>query len=555
MDSSYWMFLIPLLFFLAIVLSNTASIMRTGKCKWNLLFVTAGVCVGVIIMVTFVVSFPFFILYRKILKVYLMIRHGKNFIELIDGFDSTFTRSFQRNNTINILFIFQTDHDITETFKNFINDKFIINGDKLKKFHSTLRSCSGYKYLVKQHLTVDDCVKTAAVVNQNEAFISKEGLMGILCQYYDDPFPRDNTVLWDCTVWTQPIQWRPTKDGKKNYAVLFRCNHCIADGVSLFYLLAGVFSDKVSDTVQKNFKSSYNASIVVKVGHYVYRWMCFLSYGVAEAMTEQLFEKKEKNVLNDSMVYSETLSLKIDESGEVLKMAKMIKNEIMGINFSQVLLTALSAAMKNYFSTHSQTYPERVNIVIPFSLDALQIPKLPLGQLSYDKISFHNNFEMLTYKMPVFTKNKAGEHTHPSLFERLLLIKKETRNLHKTFDNKVTSFWGHIGLPALPATVATFLEHKHNWTSIFSTLPGSPKLTFCENKLSLQDIVFWAPHVNEIGCNFSVTTYDNRLQLGINSDKALIPNCQQAQGILEDILENIISLNEEILKVPLIRII
>ncbi|KAK4877250.1 hypothetical protein RN001_009756 [Aquatica leii] len=529
---------------------NVAKLHRELEGTQSLLTLSLSVVlIFLFVTIPSLIAIPVFWTYKQIIKCYLKIKYRSQFIGMIEGSDVTYAYHDKNDSLVMVLFMYEvsadkTAADVFESVRNLINKHYIGNKDKLKKFHCVLRKCSGYVYMKRENVMINDCVIQMKTIDDKEE-ITKEELMELINEYKDGRFFKNDRLLWDFVVGTQSVRWQ-SKNGVKFYPTLFRFHHAISDGFSFAQFLFGVTADKSND---KNFsRDAYISKIKdLPLSLTIKRNLMISLYSVIYSPTmltiEKVIKRKEPNILHGPMLNKvNVFSSKVDD-GEYFKKIKYIKSCVRDVTFSDILFSALSFSLYEYFKKHSQIQPKYLQLGVPFLRKAMYLPQLPVGGLSVDDINLQNIFDLLNLKLPIYIEYNDD---HLPLQQRLKAIQKETRRMAESTTNTVLHFATHLLLQILPLWMLRYVINMMDLAAVVSILPSPSKATMGNGVLQLQNIVCWIPRMKGIGCNFSVLTYGNKLQLGLNVDSALIPKEEDAQSILDGIFKYLTLLEEEI---------
>ncbi|KAJ8944329.1 hypothetical protein NQ318_016136, partial [Aromia moschata] len=98
----------------------------------------------------------------------------------------------------------------------------------------------------------------------------------------------------------------------------------------------------------------------------------------------------------------------------------------------------------------------------------------------------------------------------------------------------------------IPHPVLRAVMNSNKATMSISSVPGPQKLSILDG-CDIENIFFYTPHRGTTGVGFSILTYDDRFQIGLIVDKAIISSTDKAQLIVHDIFKDINLLAEELL--------
>ncbi|KAF5284666.1 hypothetical protein FQA39_LY16948 [Lamprigera yunnana] len=527
-----------------IVTANFVKIYHKMKGKMSLLKVLLALATFTSVSFVFTICTPFLWLYKKLLKIYLKIKHGSKFIGMAENGDVAFVSISKRDVVASYLLILEVSeetppHQVYETMKDTVSKHFLQNRNKLSKLNSVLHYYGGHCCMLKEDSTVEHCLKKLRVV-ENRSKLSKEELMQLMseCQYKS--LPKNNSILWDCSIGVQPVEWGDSTKPKMNhYPVLFRTHHFIGDGFAFIQFLFGVVADKSDnpDICPKVYLSKVqelrwpfnvlnNAVLVLYVLIYL-PFLLFHEFILAENV-KVLRTTKPNNV--------DILATKVDD-GQYFAKIKRIRNGVKDTNFSTVLFTALSLSLQENLRKNSSDQPKSLILTVPSLPKSVHLSELPVGKLTIDNISLTNSVFFYNMNLPLFPKDAF------SLEERLKLTQREANGLSKSASGK---FGMRLAFQLLPLPIVSFILNSTPVTFSFSILPGTEKTYLSNGVFCLRDCIFWSPHLKIFNCHFSALTYDNRLHIAVKVDTAVVRDREEVQSILDGVFKYIDLLDKEI---------
>ncbi|KAK5642461.1 hypothetical protein RI129_008628 [Pyrocoelia pectoralis] len=534
------------------VIANVLRIKCMVRKEWSLPLIVLLVSVAVFASIPLLLLFPVLWAYRELVKTYLKLKHGSKFVGLITGADVIYTCGEHEKSIITILFMLkcsntQKPEDVYDHFKGSIFKAAFSNIRELQAFRSGVKRCGGYSYMCKEDVTVDDCVRKMEVMKCERDKLSENELKTLLHNCISEKFPKNNTLFMDTFVGTQPVVWNGCSDKNVHYyPALVRLHHAMCDGFAVTQIFA-VMGDKSKEADERSktayFEKLNQGSIREMVLNYFVMSLCTMIFTPSELLLKVIFKKPKPNILRGPELSGvDVLSMKTDD-GQYYKRIKKIKSVLSGVGFADIVLTALSASLKDYFQNHSSYHPKSISVVVPFLSKASIIPQLPIGQLTPCDISLKNSFAMLTFDLPLFL---GDNNNQLCLMQRLHEVKKQSKRAYNSIGNKILYFLSHFLIQFLPLPILTKLHDKLHWSAIISVLPGPPQTSIADNNAEIENIVFWAPLLSGMGINVSILSYANKMQLGLKVDKALIQNEEDAQGILDGVFKYIDLFEEEI---------
>ncbi|RZF36003.1 hypothetical protein LSTR_LSTR005819 [Laodelphax striatellus] len=234
-----------------------------------------------------------------------------------------------------------------------------------------------------------------------------------------------------------------------------------------------------------------------------------------------------------------------------------------GTHFSDVLLTALSTSMEDFFRRFNEV-PHDITVVIParlgrpdegessakvasavFSTKDLKatVTKLYMDRnakrnhsVIYEdaKTKLDNKFSVALLSLPIASETPTREE----LFGKLRRVQKRTGVLRKSADYIVNYWILKVIATLFPVPILREVTKSTQSSMVVSNMPGPQKQAKLAGQ-TLHNIVFWVPNRDSTGLGISILSYGGRLQLGIIADRALIPCSEDAQLVVDGVVEAI----------------
>ncbi|KAF2891853.1 hypothetical protein ILUMI_14320, partial [Ignelater luminosus] len=191
--------------------------------------------------------------------------------------------------------------------------------------------------------------------------------------------------------------------------------------------------------------------------------------------------------------------------------------------------------------------PQYITISIPAKPNSTELRYLTPEQASLSKINLANDYSFILLRVPIAIENIDNLEfpSNKQLINRLNLINKEVDFLKRSFEYQVNRAFMQFACAVLPQFLLKLILDTIHCTTIVSIMAGPPRMTYANEQLLLSDIIAWVPHLHRIGTSICIFTYDGRLQIGVNADKALIPDASIVQNIADDIYKYLDILEKE----------
>ncbi|KAF2892542.1 hypothetical protein ILUMI_13631 [Ignelater luminosus] len=453
----------------------------------------------------------FFGVYRFIITIILKIKHGKNFYGLLSGADTFHVVGKSSNVVTFSCLMFRCGKDTSSEEFYETCKAIILKASVLKRLQALFCRSFGYPYLVKHEWDIEkDCIGKMKTLECSQKRIDKQQLYTLLNYYCNAPMPKNGKAPFHMLIGTQPVSWK--NDDWNYYPVMFRVHHAVADGVSLLRMMVALTTDKLEASkeplnsfkhekgslfVNKQFKRFIDGLERIK--------MLFLIICLHPSLlvTYFTYKAKDTNILyNTSLARQTLLGVYSEKSTEYVEKIKRIREKLPGTAFPTILIAAFSASLSDYFKKNCVQPPQYITIAIPINVNAAKLRYLRSEDVTIKDLDLSNSYSLVLVRVPIAIGNEVKSEfpVNNQVVSRLRLLNKE------------------------------FDIIKHSF----------------EYPLVLTDIIPWVPHMHHIGTSLGIMTYDGRLHVGVNVDKALISDQNDVQDITDDIFKYLKILEKEV---------
>jgi diacylglycerol O-acyltransferase / wax synthase len=293
-------------------------------------------------------------------------------------------------------------------------------------------------------------------------------------------------------------------EGASTSAVVIRLHHCVADGVSLAYVLASMTDEAATAPVPEAAPP---------------RRRLRLGEGVELLRHPRALVARGPELVREAASLTRLLLLPPDHRSPLKGPIRGGKRAVwsqpvpladvkavgrgLDATVNDVLLAALSGALNRYLAPRGRL-PRSVRAMVPFDLRPEQTPV---------DASLGNRFGMLLVTVPVGPAEPV---------ERLREIVRRTREAKASPDGVVSS-----GIVATLGLVPHLVEHvlvdalSSKASLLITNVPGPREpLTLAGRRLS--GIVGWAPASGTVGLSVSIFSYAGEVVVGVAADAALV---------------------------------
>lgn len=319
---------------------------------------TASLLAAIFILpITFLLLLLFGV-HRRIVDLILRGRHGAKFGGLLSGTDSFWAiKDDSSTNLITILMTIKCNYkvDVYKRVRRKIYQKFFRNALAYPKMLSSLNYFCGYHYLIRNSVSIEECVGK----------IDDCDLLEQIGQY--SSLPRSHRGLWEVLVGSRPSK----KDNALYYTIVFRVHHSLGDGVALIKLLINALEEaELQNEEYDPIDSSFIEDLFPRVGivHLIpvlfnlttrvcsnllvlLKTLGVLIKAPGALISEILTRTPDVSILHGPKLSGENVvAIRIESEQHYVNAIKRIKSRIGdGVRFSDVLLTAVSASVAEYY--------------------------------------------------------------------------------------------------------------------------------------------------------------------------------------------------------------
>lgn len=326
---------------------------------------------------------------------------------------------------------------------------------------------------------------------------SKEMLRHIMSQICNLPFPAGMSQ-WEFVVIPS------IENGACKTNLMFRLHHSLADGVSLVNYLTKVLPDNKShDVPLKKFTGRDRILMTLKG--------TLLS---PLFLMKMLTVRADQTILHGKPLTGQKLVTWSDPLD--IRVVKKIKAATK-TTLNDVLVTCVTASVREYFIKRDLAPPQDLSVSIPIDLR---------NNTDKDAVEFENRFAVLQLALPTGVSDPLA-----------MLSEVQSRMNDKKTSGEPFAVGPTMDmlLNILPACIISpifdFIVQKT--TGVLSNLPGPPNVVRVVGH-ELKLITFWAPTRGNLGMTFSITSYNGKIVVGVQSDSAILDNpdeiCKEFHG-------------------------
>ncbi|KAL4711994.1 hypothetical protein ACJJTC_003661 [Scirpophaga incertulas] len=380
--------------------------------------------------------------------------------------------SLEDDATINVFGVIESD--CSETLVDNIRLKLtsVINKAGVDKIFFRRFEEYGFYYWRKYSST--DIRKYVELLDiPNKRLLTRRDLENILSEVSYQSLPYNNEGLFKIFVTKQRVE-NPYKT-RGEYGIIFIIHHSVGDGVALLEFLCKILADNIEN-------KSVNMFSIPEPRHYdsphalmdMMKKLCHIPV----CFIDNILRDPDVNDLHGPPLVG-IKSFKWTESDEnLLKMIKEIKENIDNVTFSDVLATALSGGMHNYFTQTKGYVPEGLGVILP-----VRFPKMTSE--NNDHRFFKNDFSVTILDLPLRERSNFK------------IIKQKCDELRISADPLSNHYFIKL-VSIFPKQILQSILKSSQATLVFSNMPGPSLQTICGGNV-LKELVFFVPHKGNTG--------------------------------------------------------
>ncbi|CAH1277821.1 unnamed protein product [Diabrotica balteata] len=328
--------------------------LKAAKQRLNLF---AHYYVLIYILLPFIITIACLLfLYKTAVSVFLQIKYGSQYLGLLESQDAVWTTEDLSKSVIDVIVTIKCKKApdlFIEEFKNRLQTKWLSRPKEYPKLTSTIENCLGYSFYLKGNFSVNSCVDTEYFA---EDFIDIDYIQSYLTARSKKGLPKNNKIPWEIVF----IPSKTTVYYNELYMVL-RLSHIIGDGASLINFFVNTILDQpvtTSLSIQPSLQKSPINTLREKIETII--------KAPAIQLYQHLIKEKDVNILHRQKLSGERLFVGVSEKkANLINCVKRIKRKIPSTTFMEILLTAFSASLNDYFKKVNSLLLSSVCSIIP----------------------------------------------------------------------------------------------------------------------------------------------------------------------------------------------
>ncbi len=295
-------------------------------------------------------------------------------------------------------------------------------------------------------------------------------------------------------------------------ALLARLHHCIGDGFALIRVLLTVADEELAPPPTGEEHEPAHASLRERVAHEVGELAHHPSHAAelahdarstASALGHLLLLPFDRpNPLRGRVIGRRRVAW---SSAIPLDGVKAL-GRAMGATVNDVLLGAMTGALRRYLQSAGDPATEPVRAVVPVNLRSVR-------RIEEMEPVLGNRFGLVFLDLPV----------HADDARRRLVLLKEGMDRLKESAEAVVAFGILAGMGAAPGVVEHVVAEvfRRKASLVATNVPGPTRaLSFAGRPV--RDVMFWVPHPAKFAVGISILSYAGRVRVGVRTDTAVV---------------------------------
>ncbi|KAJ2943678.1 hypothetical protein O0L34_g16791 [Tuta absoluta] len=483
------------------------------------------------VLLTFIVLIlPIVVLLLLLALVYkvfcsVIIKKDKYFVGFLDSFDVFW--SLEDENTksiINVVGVIESDtpHSLANNIKEKLRNIVPKNGSE-KIFYRRNEKYGFYYWRKYSYIDMDQYVDIIDLPNRSECSKGAD-LEYLMSDLQNQSLPYKGEGLFKILITRQRVGDHGGGT-RGDYGIIFRVHHSVGDGVALIEFLCQTFAEKTDGSLINMFSmpescnhdSTSTSNILVMMKTLLRMPLCFI---------DGIIRKPDYNALHGPRLLGKKYFKWTKSDENLLAMIKDIKENVKQINFSDILLTALSRGLKDFLSERVVPIPDDVAVILP-----VRFPK----SSNHQDLMMKNDFSVTILDVPVKDVGNVNK------------LRDRCKTLRKSADPLTNYYFLKLVCSVLPKWILDPVLTSRQATMVFSNMPGPATLHLCGGN-QLKSLVFFVPLKGNTGLGITALCYGGELRFAAVADEALVSSSEDLDSILDGMMKEIARLHARYVK-------
>ena len=344
-------------------------------------------------------------------------------------------------------------------------------------------------------------------------------------------------------------EFQIVEDYEQGAAVIARIHHCIADGIALIEVVLSLTDERPNASVARRRRSA------IGTGDPDMNWLQALGpAGEIIGTGLQLTDEAWHTTIDLAAHPTRAVDYLRDGTGIAAELAYLLfmpmdtptrfkgtplgdkraawsepiqlpeikaASRALGCSVNDMLLAAVAGALRGYLKEKGDpTEGVEVRALVPINL------RPPTA-----KPTLGNRFGVMAIELPVGFENPL---------ERLFEVRRRMEVLKKSYEPATT-----LGLLAALGYAPKIVQDKvfdlllSRATAVMTNVPGPQNPLYLAGS-ELKQVVFWVPQAGEIGMGLSILSFNGKVNFGLITDAALVPDPQSIIARIEPEFERLL---------------
>ncbi|OWR46105.1 hypothetical protein KGM_213575 [Danaus plexippus plexippus] len=390
---------------------------------------------------------------------------------------------------------------------------YIIGDPEAQKLFYRRSEDYGFFYWRKCcYVDVNQYVRVINVSNKTKLNVSD--VEKVLTEVSYQPLPFNDEGLFQILVVNQTLD---IENKENQYALIFRVHHSLGDGVALIEFLCKTLADGKDESIMFCMPERCPGKSD-KSPEYLLEMMSAL-YEMFSCFIDGILRYPDVSCLHGPTLIGRKVYKWIETDAKLFEMVMEIKAKYADVKFSDILATALSCGLRDYFLKEEVPVPINAAVILP-----IRFPNK-----EKDGLKLENNFTVSILDLPI------GED--------IKVVKQSINRLQESAD-PLTNYYFLKICGIMPKEILRPLFNSSQASMVLSNMPGPQLLSICGGEV--KSLVFFVPNKGNTGLGVTALSYGGVLRFAAMADAALVPSSQKLAVILKGMANEIIRMHKEL---------
>lgn len=276
-------------------------------------------------------------------------RRDEHFVDFLDSFDVFWSlEDDATKSVINVLGVIESDSSssVVNNIKNKLQNIFPNNAtDKI--FFRRNEEFGFFYWRRYSNIDINQYVEMVELPAKPNSQ-NMEDLENLMNEIGNQSLPYNDEGLFKILITKQRVGNYNSEKGE--YGIIFRIHHSVGDGVALIEFLCKTLADNIDDCPVNMFTNpeSYNTKTSGTPKNLID--MMEKLWEMPICLIDGVLRKPDNNPLHGPGLQNNRIFKWTEPDEKLLSMVKDIKNSVDQFKFTDILVTALSSGLHNYFS-------------------------------------------------------------------------------------------------------------------------------------------------------------------------------------------------------------